>query len=304
MSVTAKAAGITAVAESRTCVIAVMSTFRPDAEVAANIERVASQAEKVIVIDDTGDGPSSLQGQTSDGVEVITNSINLGLAASLNIAVRSAVAHGATHVLTLDDDTPLAPGYISLILSAMAHARREGHRVLTAGPTTVNGGRDPLYGHVHEFSGGQCSLNVVQSGMLFDVRAFEEVGWFREEFFIDALEPDFLARLHRCGYHTLLAPNVDLVHTVGEPRQIHVGWRTVNPQNHQAFRLYYITRNMLTFVRENQTYEPIITKQTKRWLRKKIFKAILFESRRRAKIVAAWRGYRDFRTGRLGRIEE
>lgn len=280
-------------------VAAVMSTFHPEQSALSNAEAVAGQVDRLFVVDDTG-GVSALGSLVSATVSVLSNAQNVGLASSLNRGIEAAMEWGATHILTLDDDTTLPEGYVAAIVTALIGARERELPVLTAGPRTVNGSRT-AYGEVHTFREEECSIFVMQSGLLFDVEAFQRFGMFRDELFIDAIEPDFLARLHREGLHTLLVRDLDLPHSVGDPRVIDLGFRTVTTSNHSAFRFYYITRNMLTFVRENKRDEPVVSRMTKSFLRREIVKSALFEDQRREKLAAAWQGYRDYRRGALGK---
>lgn len=280
-------------------IAAVMSTFQPDESVIRNAAAVASQVDHLFVVDDTG-GTSSLNALASPSLSVIANRENVGLATSLNRGVESAIAWGATHLLTIDDDTHLPELYVHRLVEALAAARAKGLPVLTAGPRTVNGSLT-AYGEVHSFDSEECSLYVMQSGLLFDVEAFRDVGMFRDEFFIDAIEPDFLARSHRLGLHTLLVSGVDLPHSVGIPHVVNLGFRTVTTSNHSAFRMYYFTRNTLTFVRDNQDNDPVVTHRRVPLLRRELVKALVLEPDRRAKLAAVWRGYRAYRARVLGR---
>lgn len=276
----------------------VMSTHRPDATLPINAAAAASQVDHLFLVDDTG-APSRALELAAPHITVLSNDTNVGLATSLNRGVRAAIEWGATHVLTLDDDTGLPRGYTSKLARAMVEARASGLPVLTAGPRSVGG--SSAYRHEHSFGRQTCSLYVMQSGLMFDVEAFRRFGLFRDEFFIDAVEHDYLARLHRHGFHTMLVDDLDLPHVVGEPHTVRLGFRTVTTSNHSAFRFYYMTRNMLTFVRDIERDEPIVAHESRTFLGREILKMLAFEHDRPAKLRAVVRGYRDYRRGKFGK---
>lgn len=276
---------------------AVISAHRPDHSFEANLQSVGRQAAFVIVVDDSGQaGPLARRVATLGlpNVSVVENPNNLGLARSLNRGIERAVAQGARSVMTFDQDTAVPPGFIDALARFMA---RQGPDVVAVGPETIDHERQPVY---HRHGGEVCSLRILQSGMLVSAAAFAKVGGFREEFYIDVLEPDFLARAHRAGFHSLLAPGTDLPHVVGAPRRVNLWLVSPKVSDHAVFRRYLMTRNGLVVAVEAARSMPRFAVDIARGVWREAWRAILLEHSRRAKLRAVLLGVRDALRRRLG----
>lgn len=285
---------------ARPTVWAVMSAFNPQPELAASVEAVLDQVDGVVLVDDTGvgevDAIREIAGQHPT-VVVLSNVVNLGLAATLNRGVAEAIRRGADHVLTLDQDTVLPGGYVTA-LRQLVDSADDLQRVLVVAPETV-GGRQ--YVQSHEWERGLCTSFAVQSGLLFDVAAFRVVGKFREDFIIDALELDFFMRLHQVGGHVLVARGIDLVHEVGEPTTQSILRMRIESSNHSTIRRYYITRNHLRCVMEGWRQNPKVCSIAAVWLLKATIKALAVERPRSPVLLSILRGIRDAFRGDLGK---
>lgn len=275
---------------------AIIPVYRPDDDVVANVIHISRQVPRVIVIEDTGNPRSKLDGRLPRNVTLLKNDENLGQATSLNTGILLAMLEGAQRVVTFDQDTQVPNGYIDNLTAHLDQLQSEDVEALIAGPD-LGGERG------HSWAGGWCSLALVQSGLLFDVRVFHRVGVFRDEFVIDGVEQEFLLRLHRRGLHTSICTGLSLPHDVGQPRQSSFFGRQVKTTGHAPYRHYYAWRNHLAWMREYWREEPGLCAADLRWLLKWTIKASLFEEQPWMKLSAALRGVRDFLLGRFGKID-
>lgn len=283
-------------------VVAVVSAFRPPRTFVDNVAALARQVGTVVVVDDSADAASSLATRTSlaafGNVRFVANPCNVGLATTLNRGVEEAARMGAAYVLTLDQDTLLPDGYVRRIRMALVAAEAASDKVLYAVPESVAG---RLHRELHEGPSGMCSLGALQSGLLVRRDAFDVVGTFRDEFVIDAIEPDFFGRLHRFGFHGVISEGLDLPHLVGHPSQVLIAGRAISTSNQPPFRRYYITRNSLAVVRENWRSSPSWSRGLLRWVIKDAIKSVTIDSGRISNGGAVLRGVKDFVFGRYGR---
>jgi len=227
---------------------------------------------------------------------LIINETNVGIAAALNNGVKRALLDGADYVLTLDQDTSVSRALVQKLLQAGPQLGPDSP-FLIAAPRTVNGYE---YKCVHGVSGNQCSVETIQSGMLFHSSAFHEIGYFREELFIDGVEADYLIRMHRAERHVLLLNGVDLEQPLGNPFMLRAFGRTIRSNNHPPFRRYYITRNRLVLVREHWRREPEWARVAINRLLRQSLRAAIVEPGRRQKIRAMAVGALHSITGRMG----
>lgn len=276
---------------------AVISAFNPLPTFEDHLHAIAAQVPSVVVVDDSG-RPGALAARLQlmglENLHVVENDSNLGLAVALNRGIASAVSAGARRVVTFDQDTNVPAGFVAELAAAMD---RLGPEALVVGPETISSERQPV---CHLVGGEVCSLRILQSGMLVDARAFELVGMFREEFFIDVLEPDFLARLHRAGHHGFLALGVDLPHAVGETRRVNLGLVSPKVTDHAAFRRYLMTRNGIVVAFENVRTMPRFAADILAGVIREAARSILLESRRAKTLRAVLAGIADAIRRRLG----
>lgn len=286
-------------ASMRAVVVAVVPTFRPGSDVLDNVDPLFAQCRRVIVVDDgSGDAAddvlTALEGR---GADVVRLGRNGGIAAALNVGVQRALDDSSTdYVLTVDQDTRISDEFV-----VRATDKHRTHRAAgTVGivvPGFVSGRAVRASGRSGE---EELPMEPIQSGMLIGRQVFAEIGFFREEFFIDCVDTDFFLRAANGGFLTVLCSACSLQHELGTTRATLPSRPGIAV--HPAFRRYYITRNRLVLMREHGWRDT-------RWLRYTIFTelaglalVLALDSRRRAQMRAVLAGLRAFRTSSLGPI--
>jgi rhamnosyltransferase len=220
-----------------------------------------------------------------DGVHVLRNDRNLGLATALNQGFRWAAGHGFAWVLTLDQDTQPSSAVVpeaARVLAANAHRRIA---VVGAG----YGGR-PLAGLPPTGADVAC---VITAGSLHSVSAWQQLGGFRDDFFIDFVDFEFCLRARRRGYVVMQASVPAIVHSIGRPSRRRLLVRSVTPSHHDRARRYFITRNRILVWRRYWRHE-------RRWVvsdaaaaMRELVKIVLYEADRPGKLRAVVRGMWD-----------
>jgi rhamnosyltransferase len=95
--------------------------------------------------------------------------------------------------------------------------------------------------------------NLPTSGSLNSIKVFEEVGNFRDEFFIDYIDTDYCMRVRERGFVVIISPKICMQHPLGyyKPSKLYkflCGRLMVT--NYPSFRHYYWTRNGIILIRE------------------------------------------------------
>jgi rhamnosyltransferase len=216
---------------------AIITTFSPDDFFLSRIDRVVLQVCKVIIIDDSGcNAISRFEPKLTDKkILIIRNSVNMGIASSLNTGIKKASELGAKFILTLDDDTLIPFNYLNIMMDALkknekgvVSGRRGNHDV------------DILY---------KNKRNLITSGCLCSIDLFKKVGLFNESLFIDLVDFEFCTRVRKNGYGLVEIGKVRIDHSVGDGKDIQFLFFKIHIFNHSPFRNYYQIRNVWLYMR-------------------------------------------------------
>lgn len=230
---------------------AVVTAFGSGTSLVTACTSLADQTDLVVVVDDGSPDPDEhvLALCAATGAVIVRHRTNRGVAAALNTGVaelRERLGGRMTHVITLDQDSVLPPGYVAALLAAEREARATGLRVAMTGPGAAGRVRPAASGG----DGVVLSREPIQSGLLVRIDALDEIGPFAEELFIDGVDTDLYLRALSLGMVAVAAPEVRLDHALGSVHRTAVaGSRGIV---HAApFRYYYIARNRVHLVRRH-----------------------------------------------------
>jgi rhamnosyltransferase len=228
----------------QTSVCAVIVTFNPESVVFQNIESIAAQFDKVIIVDN-GSHPKTVERlvalELPSTLEVISNRDNLGIAAALNRGIRQALSEHFDWICTLDQDSSLSAGYVSTML---AEHRRSASPAQVALITPVYVDRaSGVTVRLMRTAAGEI-LTTMTSGTMVAPGAIQRLGFFDETLFIDAVDTEFCLRARRQTMTILQSPAV-LYHSLGRTTYYSFLGLRFGTTNHSADRRYYITRNRM-----------------------------------------------------------
>ncbi|MCR2801713.1 glycosyltransferase family 2 protein [Microbacterium sp. zg-Y818] len=234
---------------------AVVSTYRPGPSAVEAIASVRGQVDGVIVVDDGSgeDSTATLDRLRELGAHVTASDANVGIAANLNRGMRIAHARGASHVLTLDQDSVVPEGFVAGL--------REGAEKVV--DEWLGAAVPEYFADVRQATappdadGLAPAANVIQSGMLIPLRTIQAVGDLREDFFIDLVDTEFELRLRRRGYRVVAVAGLRLGHALGTKYDRRLFGRPVRVPGippevtlSTPFRYFYRVRNRLVLDRE------------------------------------------------------
>jgi GT2 family glycosyltransferase len=182
------------------------------------------EAEPVTpLVVDNGSSDGSVEAVRERGVEVVENGRNLGFAGGMNVGIRLALERGAAHVLTLNNDVEVEPGFLAPLLAAGDVACPQilfgdGRTVWYAGarwdPRAGYHGRNTGYG-VPPVAGSPYETDRACGGALLASReAWERVGLFDESLFAYAEDTDWSLRARALGYRIRVVPASVVRHKV------------------------------------------------------------------------------------------
>ncbi len=288
---------------TRATVVAAVVTHHPDAAAVSRLRALASQFDRLLVVDNGSSAATrgALQSLAREEPEItlLLNPENLGVAAALNQACRYAVEGKAAWIATFDQDSVPADDWLEG-LAAEWEKQPDPRRIglvgvnfrSMAGATSVSEGSD--WSDVRA---------VITSGSLLNLSAWQDVGPFREELFIDEVDHEYSLRLRRGGWSVKLARRVRMAHDFGTAR-VHrlLGWPII-VSHHPALRRYYMVRNRVILGREYVTSDPRFVGERILCTLRDAAGILLFESNKSAKFAAMARGLADGLRGRGGRAD-
>jgi rhamnosyltransferase len=286
-------------------ICAVYVTYHPDAKFPERVARVMRQVAHIVIVDNLSNKEAvrMLRALCEAGhSELIENKENLGVATALNQGARRAIERGYAWVLMLDQDSwpdTDAVGTLSEIYAT--HPDREKVKIIGSNyrrPVTghsVVGGEDTTSGFIE-------TAAVITSCSMMSLKAFEEVGPFRDDFFIDQVDDEYCLRLRSYGHKVLLSCKPLMVHSLGNATSHKILWKRPICTHHSPLRRYYITRNRLVLYRMYACKELFWARRSIRAILIETILIILYEDQKLQKLMAMLLGIWHALSGRLGRL--
>ena len=292
-------------------------TFNPSPDFCTLLDSFYAQLEHIVLVDN-GSGAEVQRlfiqeaKRRASSLTVLFNETNLGVAAALNQGFRWAIEHGYDYLLTFDQDSRPAPGMVHTMLDVF-NSRSADCRLAVVGPAVEDPEVSaqahylrPKYSFLFEWSSCKGRVLddvsiVITSGSLYDLDIYQQIGPFRDDFFIDYVDSEYCLRARRYGYKIVVACEAHLYHRLGDRQKRELLGRTHYPTFHSPLRWYYISRNRIPMLRQYALrfphwflYEVVATAYV-------FLRMLLFESQKLAKLQAFFLGTLDGIRGRMGK---
>lgn len=272
----------------------------------------------VMVVDNgsTDDSVSRIRARYPE-LDIVETGENLGYAEGNNVGIRLSIESNCEYICMLNNDTLVAPGFLTALVSAML----VDHTIGMVGPKTFFHAPSDMI-----FSAG-CSINwsrgevthrgifqrdcdkklavyartedvsaLAGCGVLVSKAAVQSVGLLNPTYFLNFEDIDWCMRMWSEGFRIRYVPEAILYHkvsaTLGQDSPVNT---------------YYMTRNCLRFFaqygpRKQRALISIILRTLRTigaWTVKPSFGSEVYQARRKATILAL----RDFAMGKDGPME-
>lgn len=220
-------------------IVGLVVWYNPTEKEVTTMKLYHPHVEHVIVVDNsTADNRALLAGL--EHVTYLSSGENRGIAAALNTGCKEAQKLGAEWVLTMDQDSQWSQQTVQEYIAEAAQYE-EFDKVGIFSPFHDCDGtpeRHKKYGRFQEMQIIMCSGNLLR------LKAWEEAGGFKENFFIDCVDDEISCHLRQLGWRIIRTNRILLTHHLGNGIQIvkliHHPYTA-----HPAWRYYYRGRNML-----------------------------------------------------------
>jgi rhamnosyltransferase len=220
----------------------------------------------------------------SDKIIYMGTSVNEGMAYALNKSVEWSIKNNFTHILTMDQDSYWI-NFGEYREKIIENFRNDSIGII--GPHIIAEHRKSAY-----LMEEACVVDsVITSGSIFRLDIFSKIGFFREDYFIDAVDLEFCYWAKRNGFKTVILRDCYLKQEYGNTNVKYFLFRKVLTSNYSSDRLFLIVRNHLLLWRE---YKELSKAQKKTILKEyttyRVAKILLYESNKLKKIYSIIKG--------------
>ena len=242
---------------TRDSTCAIIVTHHPDKCFPQRLVQVTRQFSLVIVVDNASNLISLemlRELANPDQTILIENKNNLGIAAALNQGIERALEKGCQWVVTLDQDTLVHTDFLTSLLKVYLDSNCDKVMV-GSNYRDVHRRRDFV-----QCTGSKAIFQerktLITSGTLAPLSLFQEIGMFREDYFIDSVDHEFSLRARAHGYRMLISCQLLMDHSIGAGVKHSSPLRQFLSFNHSPVRKYYIARNTFMTARLYFFQEP------------------------------------------------
>lgn len=297
-------------------VCAVVVIYWPDMQFRERLMAIAAESDYVLVVDNGS--PSQVSAELPRGIEWLQQKRNVGMAAALNIGLARARALGFDWAITFDQDSMPEAGMLAALWTTRCNQPIPA-QVAIVGPRIYEAcfpSDELLYvvPHPHcrvlfrrpHLEKGRDLAGVafvISSGALLDLAILERIGPMDETLFIDCVDHDYCLRARHHGYEIAVSSTAFLAHNLGHKREYKFGNVKVLPTFHPPMRLRYMHRNRVRLWSRYALAFPYWAVFDVLFVIYNLLRLLLFEDRRRVKLLAVLLGLRDGLLRRSGPIE-
>ena len=229
-------------------VCASIITYNIDEKIIDVVNSIINQVEYVVIIDNCSNKSTiSILKEIAkmEKVKLILNSSNNGIAMALNQGIEFAKSKNSDWILTLDHDSICDERMVENMLK-VKNLYPENDKIGILSPQIFETNKQDFIskktncGNIYT-EVGDC----IQSGAMFRIELFDQIGYFNEELFIYHVDFDFCQRVLKSGYKIIQCNNTILHHEEGYkiPKKF-LGKKTFY-NNYSSHAIYYITRNTI-----------------------------------------------------------
>jgi len=270
--------------------------YNADNTVIANIESYIHDLDQLYVVDNSEPVDESLIDKLKalPNCIYISNNGNKGIANALNVGAKCAAEAGAIWLLTMDQDSKFEPGQFLKLIEYTTNL--DDKTTGLASPFHKTKISVEPQTEVDEV------LTTMTSGNLISLYAWNAIGGFDEDYFIDAVDWDYCLRLTSDNFKVIRLNTVHLNHNLGNASQ-HTSptGKQITALNYNKIRRYYITRNKLMIIAKYRKLYPAFSKGVLKSLFRDLRHILFYEKEKSEKLGAMVKGLMDFISSKKGK---
>lgn len=227
--------------------------YHPDKSKVLNLINICSQFEKSqILLFDNTEAAQAFEYVSAKNIILFKSPKNVGIGGAHHLACQMAEEKNFNFLLFLDQDSQLAEGFITDMVSGFYRLKASHPRLCAIGPTwhdpdlensKTRAFKDKLR---NLLKAPNLKQVLISSGMLVWVPTLKHIGYPKKEYFIDLVDTEWCLRALYKNYQILMLPEVRMRHRIGVVKKI----SKIFVQYEQPTRYYYSLRNSFFLFRE------------------------------------------------------
>lgn len=270
--------------------------YNPDTENIENIKTYIDYVEKVYIIDNSMNNNKKLCSSLNNNkIEYVYNKKNLGIAKALNLACEKAISDGFKWILTMDQDSSFSSNDINEYFKSFDNIEKEN--------TGIFSPKHILKNDINKIRDDKKFLeidHVMTSGNLLNLSAWEKVGKFDENLFIDEVDSEICFRMIENDYKVIQMNRIKMFHELGSLEKRNFFTRKISVLNHNYIRKYYIMRNKFYMFKKYKKYRIRYVY----YILNDFFKVIFYEKDKLRKLIYMFKGINDFFKNKMGELND
>lgn len=223
-------------------ILAVLIAYYPDMDLLEeNMKCFVDHVDKILVWDNTPDGDPDLVRQTLLGeekMERMGDGENHGISFVLNMAWHYAANQGYDYLLTMDQDSLFTDFPLFIEQTVQAEQAPKGIYC----PWVKQ--REPKSDEVY-----QKTDYGITSGMLVSIDILNQLGGYRQDFFVDGIDIELCLHAKLLGIPTYIIANCRLHQRFGNPKTTRILGKDHHSSNYSPRRLEEIIKTHVILLR-------------------------------------------------------
>ncbi len=272
-------------------ICAIVIWYNPNENMWKNIERYLPFVNKCIIVDNSKRSNINLIKSEIKKIIYITNKDNFGIAKALNQGCELAQKMKFDWVLTMDQDCYFEKKEIVGYFKEAKRIHKKDNKSVSFSP---NWNSSPI-------KKNEKVDSVITSGNLLKLDAWKKIGKFNEKLFIYLVDTFFGYSLKREGFMQYQIKNIKMKWNVFDDYKTKkiLRKKIILRINENPNVKYYIARNYLELKKVFPEYQKDLF-----FIYRLVLKIILFEKNKVENLKMIWRGYRDFKKGKFGKLNQ
>ncbi|MBQ7240896.1 MAG: glycosyltransferase family 2 protein [Bacilli bacterium] len=273
---------------------AIVVFYNPSDNNIKQLDKYSKSVDKIYVVDNSDDEIKRIK--SNEKIEYIKLNKNKGIAFALNEGAKHAIKDKFKYLLTMDQDSKITSNIIDDMKDYIINNDMKDVGLISP-YQDIDSKDDIKNGDVEDM------IEVMTSGNIINLDAYEKIGGFKDWLFIDCVDTDYCMNLHKNGYKVLRLNNVIMKHELGNLVVHKLFGKEYPCYNHNPIRRYYIVRNNLYI---NDMYKDLYPEYCA-WLLRvqkgQVKRIIAFEKNKFKKLRMMYKGYKDHKKGIKGKLK-
>jgi rhamnosyltransferase len=253
-------------------IAAIVVTYYPDAETTSKLlAAISAQVDLIYIVDNTPQGSIGWMAPAAHNMDAprpvhLALGDNYGIAKAHNVGIQAAIDNQCTHVILFDQDSTPPIDMVNILLDNEEYILRSGENLASVGPAYRDAKTNEIAPaiRVAGLIVRKFKLNtgdhrpvptdhLISSGSLIRTCVLKNIGFMREELFIDWVDIEWGIRAKSLGYGHYICPSTIMSHSIGDKFVEFMGKRI---NQHSDMRKYYIVRNAVCLALDSHLPMP------------------------------------------------